>query len=160
MKHVMFAVPLALLLGTTAIAQTDTTTGATTGADATTGASGEMFGTNWPLSVGTTFFSDAESATLRSSEELSSGWQSLSAEDQTMIRADCQTFMAAHGDASTGASTDTSTSTTTTGTAGTDAAPGTDTTATGTASTDTGAAEVLKSNFVHGVKRMPCRFAL
>jgi hypothetical protein len=57
-----------------------------------------MFGTSWPLSVGTTFFTGADSATLRSADELAKGWQSLSPEDQTMIRTDCEAFLAAHAD--------------------------------------------------------------
>ena len=93
MKQVMFAVPVAVLCAAAAFAQTETTT-----APATTGAAGEMFGMNWPLSVETTFFTDATGTTLRSTEELTSGWQSLSPEDQTMIRTDCEAFLAAHAD--------------------------------------------------------------
>ena len=129
MKNALLAVPALALLAVGAYAQTDTTTGVTTGTDTgttldtTTGAatdaatgaatgmdSSSEFGTNWPLSVGTTFFTDAETGTLRTTEEITSGWQSLSQEDRDMIKADCVTFMAAHGDASTGASTDASTS--------------------------------------------------
>ncbi|RYE85293.1 MAG: hypothetical protein EOP19_09700, partial [Hyphomicrobiales bacterium] len=125
---------------TTTEGATDATTGAATEATGTaTGDAGGMsasgeFGTNWPLSVGTTFFTDADSATLRTTEEVTSGWQSLSPEDQTMIRADCATFTTAHSgtgmDASSGASTDAST-----GTASTDMS--TDTATTDTATTDT-----------------------
>lgn len=142
MRNFILAIPAVTLLATTALAQTDTTTeGATMGADTT----GEMFGTSWPLSVGTTFFSDADTAAVRSTEELGQGWQSLSQEDRDMILADCQVFMAAHGDtaaagaeastdgdaaaAGTAAATDTTTAApaeTTTTTTGTDAA--TDTT--------------------------------
>jgi hypothetical protein len=146
----MLAVPATLILATAGFAQTTTT---------------EEFGTKWPLSVGTTFLTDDTNATLRPTEELTKGWQSLSPEDQTMIRSDCDVFMAAHGDAAasgdasttagstdttgtastdttTGsASTDTATGTDTgtdTGTAtGTDTTTGTDTAQTGTASTDT-----------------------
>ena len=142
MKNVILAVPATLLLAAGAIAQTDTTAiegtvGATT--EATTDGTAE-FGTNWPLSIGTTFFTDAESATLRSSDELAKGWQSLSVEDQAMIRADCQAFLAAHGDAATDPSTGTGGDATTSGTVSTDTS--TDTTAgggatTGSASTDT-----------------------
>ena len=46
----------------------------------------------------TTFFTGADSATLRSADELAKGWQSLSPEDQTMIRTDCEAFLAAHAD--------------------------------------------------------------
>lgn len=130
MKHFL-AVPALALFAATAMAQTDTTTGVATGTDATAG-SGETFGTNWSLSVGTTFFTDGENGTLRPSEELASGWQSLSQEDRDMITADCQTFEAAHGDAAAAGSTDTTGTAATDGTA--DMTAGTDT---GTATTDT-----------------------
>jgi hypothetical protein len=55
------------------------------------------FGTNWPLSVGTTFFQEGDSSMLRDQPEITSGWQSLSTEDRDMILADCDTFLAAHG---------------------------------------------------------------
>jgi hypothetical protein len=117
MKHVMIALPAAIFLAGATLAQTDTTTGtaATTPAPEAGAATG-MFGTNWPLSVGTTFFSGPHSAALRSTEEITSGWQSLSPDDQTMIRADCEAFTAAHGGTSTEATgTDTATSPTTGG---------------------------------------------
>lgn len=139
MKHAFLALPAVALFATGAFAQTDTTADAATGADAGAATGMEAstsFGTNWPLSVGTTFFADADSSTLRSTEEITSGWQSLSQEDRDMIKADCVTFMAEHGDASTGASTDAATST------GTDAATGTatDTATTGAASDTTAGA--------------------
>lgn len=149
MKLVIFALPAVTFLAATAFAQTDTTTGSdtSTGTAATTGANAEMFGTNWPLSVGTTFFTDADTPTLRSTEEITSGWQSLSQEDRDMIVADCKTFMAAHGDAAADASASTTetagsdgATTATEGTAATDTATTAETT--GTASTgtaDTGA---------------------
>ncbi len=98
MKFV-FALPaLALAFVTaTAVAQTSTGTGASTGVDAT--GAGQAFGTNWSLSVGTTFFTDGENRTLRSREEIASGWQSLSKEDRDMIAADCLVFQGAHGGA-------------------------------------------------------------
>lgn len=146
MKPAFLAVPAVALFATGVFAQTDTTTGVATGidtgvtVDTTIGAdtsttagmdaSAESFGTNWPLSVGTTFFSGADTGTLRTTEEISSGWQSLSQEDRDMIMADCVTFMAVHGDASTGAATS----------AGTDAATGTSTDTTAGASTDAGTA--------------------
>lgn len=146
MKHAFLAVPAVALFATGAFAQTDTTVGVTTGTDtgttvdATTSAgmeaSSESFGANWPLSVGTTFFTDAESSALRTPEDLSSGWQSLSQEDRDMIKADCVTFMEAHGDTSTEASTSTTTGTDTTAGAATDGGTATDTATTDTA-TDT-----------------------
>lgn len=130
MKHVILAVPV-MLLSVAAIAQTEAIT--TEGVTGDAAASGE-FGTSWPLSIGTTFFGDADSATLRSTEELAKGWQSLSPEDQAMVRADCEAFLAAHGDGSADASAGASASTDTTASAG---AAATDTTASGTAATDT-----------------------
>ena len=130
MKHFMFAIPAVALLAVAALAQTDTTTTGT-GTDASTAATGEMFGTNWPLTVGTTFFAGSDSATLRGTEEITSGWASLSQEDRDMITADCVTFTSAHGDAAVGATAGTSTGTTAeTGMA--------DTATTGTADTSTG----------------------
>lgn len=127
MKHLMLAVPATLFMATAGIAQTDTS--------ADVSGSGE-FGTNWPLSVGATFLTDDSSATLRIPEELSRGWQSLSPEDQTMIRTDCMAFLATHGDA--GSSEDTSASDSSAATTGTasQTATGTETDL-GTATTDT-----------------------
>jgi hypothetical protein len=144
MKHLMLAVPATLLMATAGIAQTDTTAGAS--GEAT--ASGE-FGTNWPLSVGTTFLTDDSSATVRPAEELSKGWQSLSPEDQTMIRTDCQAFLAAHTDAGTSGDTSASdSSAVTTGTAttegSTDSMASTDA-ATGSTSIDTTATDTTKT---------------
>jgi hypothetical protein len=112
MNRFMLTLPALALSATVALAQTDTT-GGTTGTDAGTGAAvgvgagGDKYGTNWPLSVGTTFFTDGESSTLRSAEELSTGWQSLSQEDRDMILADCETFRTDHGvDGASAASTE------------------------------------------------------
>jgi hypothetical protein len=100
MKHLIYALPLAFF-SAAAGAQTETTPA--TEADA----SGETFGTSWPLSVGSTFLTDDESGTLRPASELSDGWQSLSQEDRDMVTADCTAFLAVHGDAD--ASTDAAT---------------------------------------------------
>jgi hypothetical protein len=83
-----------------------------TEAGSATGPATGNFGTNWPLSVGTTFFNEGDTTTLRDSSELSSGWQSLSQEDRDMIVADCELFMVAHGGASGTATTSTDTSAT------------------------------------------------
>lgn len=115
MKHFMLALPATLLMAAAGIAQTETT--------ADTSASGE-FGTNWPLSVGTTFLTDDTNATVRPAEELSKGWQSLSREDQTMVRTDCEAFMAAHGDGTSDDASAMDSSTATTGTASTDTTTG------------------------------------
>lgn len=137
MKHALLAVPAVALFAVGALAQTDTTTGATVGTETTTEVDASTsFGTNWPLSIGTTFFSDAENSTLRTSAEISAGWQSMSQEDRDMIKADCVAFMAEHGDAAAGASTDAATSTGTDASTDTTAGASTDTATTGTA-TDT-----------------------
>jgi hypothetical protein len=131
MKLLMLAVPATLFMTAAGLAQTDTTT---TGTSVETSGSGE-FGTNWPLTVGTTFLIDDSSAKVRPIEELSQGWQSLTPEDQTMIRTDCQAFLAAHGNA-----TGSDSSAATTGTAGTEGSTdsmGTADSTTGSASTDT-----------------------
>lgn len=116
MKHAILAMPAVALFSVGAFAQAESGVDVATTTDATAGAeaSGESFGTNWPLSIGTTFFSGADSSTLRTTEDVTTGWQSLSQADRDMVKADCVTFMDAHGndaaststDASTGAETD------------------------------------------------------
>ena len=119
MKHAILALPALLLFAGASVAQTDTATATGTAADATVGAeaNASTFGTNWPLSVGTTFFADAESSSLRASEDISTGWASLPQTDRDLIIADCKTFMDAHGadgsaEAGAAAATDTTASTT------------------------------------------------
>jgi hypothetical protein len=121
MKRAMLALPAAVLIAATATAQTGAQTETTTEATTETMA-GERFGTNWSLSVGTTFFTDGDSATLRSTEDITTGWQSLSQEDRDMILADCKIFLAAHGDTAAEGS---GAATTTDGSAGTAAGPDT-----------------------------------
>lgn len=122
MRHTIFTMTAVTMIATAAFAQTTTTTG--------TDAAGGTFGTTWPLSIGTTFLTDADTATLRSTEEITAGWQSLSQEDRDMVLAECRTFMEAHGDAaatgSTSTSTDTATGTSTDAGAATTATTGTD----------------------------------
>ncbi|NJM84018.1 MAG: hypothetical protein HC844_17625 [Tabrizicola sp.] len=123
MKQFILAIPATALLAAVALAQTDTGTDAATESDA----GGMMYGSTWSTSVGTTFFEDGTPGTLRSAEDISTGWQSLPQEDRDMVLADCQTFMAAHGgEASTdGAMTEGATSG-----EGADAATGTEATGT------------------------------
>lgn len=97
MKQFILAVPAVALLSFGALAQTESGT-ATEGAD-----TGATFGTNWSLSVGTTFIDSANPGELRSAEDISTGWQSLTQEDRDLVLADCKAFMEAHG---TEASTD------------------------------------------------------
>jgi hypothetical protein len=140
MNRFMLTLPAVALFASAAVAQTDTSGGTTgtdagTGAAAAVGAGGGKYGTNWPLSVGTTFFTDGESSTLRSAEELSTGWQSLSQEDRDLVLADCEKFRTDHGvDGAGAASTEgTAGATSDTGTATAEGAgTGEATTATGT----------------------------
>lgn len=86
MKPFIIAAPLALVLASGVIAQTTATEDP---ADAT------VYGTDWSLSVGATFFSDADNKTLRSPEEIAQGWQSLSEDDRNKVIAECERFSAA-----------------------------------------------------------------
>jgi hypothetical protein len=100
MKNAMYALPVVAFCAAAAVAQTDTTTGTdTTGTG--TDMTGERFGMTWPLSIGSTFLTGDDNATLRTPEELSSGWESLSEADRAIVEADCQAFLAVHGDAAT-----------------------------------------------------------
>jgi hypothetical protein len=101
MKQIILAVPAVALLSFGALAQTESGTMATEGSEA-----GATFGTNWSLSVGTTFIDSANPGALRSAEDISTGWQSLTQEDRDLVLADCKAFMEAHGmEASTDAGT-------------------------------------------------------
>lgn len=164
MKHYMYALPLAFLAAA-AVAQTDTTSGTdttTSGTDTTVsagaGASAEMFGASWPLSVGTTFLTDDESGMLRPQEELSSGWQSLSQTDRDLVKADCKMFMEDHGgdSADAGAATTGSAdaSTTTTGSADADGSADAGATATGDAS---GGAAVVPAGYTEAEMLSICK---
>lgn len=93
MRRLIFTVPAALMLAGVAWGETDATP-----MDATP--DGETFGTAWSLSVRTTFLSEDD--TLRSAEDIASGWQSLAPEEQATIRSDCKAFIAAHGDEAEG----------------------------------------------------------
>jgi hypothetical protein len=139
MKQLTLAAPAVALLAFGAAAQTDTGTTATEGA-----ASTEKFGTNWSLSVGTTFVDSANPGALRSAEDIGTGWQSLSQEDRDMVLADCTAFMAAHGTdaAADSAAADAGTESADTSTVDADAAATTGTAATDTtAQTDTATAD-------------------
>lgn len=92
MKLFMLAVPAVAALSFGALAQTESGTMATDGSDA-----GATFGTGWSSSVGTTFIDNANPGELRSAEDISTGWQSLTQEDRDLVLADCKAFMEAHG---------------------------------------------------------------
>jgi hypothetical protein len=139
--RIVAALALSLGLSTAALAQTDTTTGGAAGAG------GEvMLPAEWQGDIASALFSDPQAGTLKSEEEIRSGWGSLSADQQAQVRSECETHMAAAGtgtDTMTGgASTDTtagaatSTDDTTAG-ASTDTTAGASTDTTAGASTDT-----------------------
>lgn len=101
MKHLMLAVPVAALFAVPALAETATTDGSID-AEGATGEVGATYGTNWPLSIGSTFFTDAELTTMRSADEISQGWQLLSQEDRDTVLAECERFMTESGASGTG----------------------------------------------------------
>lgn len=113
-----------------AIAQTSTTTG-TEGMSST-------FGGDWTSSLGSAMFGEG-GTDVRSADELTSQWATLSEEDRAMIRRDCMAHMQQSGGAAdtTGTATDGTAPLGTTDGTGT---TGTDTTGTGTGATgaDTG----------------------
>lgn len=104
MKFLALSAPIAMLLGSTVLAQTtgEATLYATGNAQVAEGAVGATgtaevgptYGTDWPSSVGSLFFSDADRKTLRSREEIAQGWQSLSQEERAMVLAECERFSA------------------------------------------------------------------
>jgi len=137
MTHKFLAIAaMSLSLGaTSALAQTDTTTGA--GADAAVG--GMQHGAmpmEWEGAIGDAFYSDPELGMLRADDEMRTNWEDLDEEDRTAVRDFCEQFaMDDEGpelgaDAQAGAATDTTADTTT------GAATGTGTVGT---TTDTGA---------------------
>lgn len=86
------------------------------------------YGQDWSLSLGSSVFSDAEMTTLRMAEELKTQWTTLSADDQEMLRRDCDR----RGQASTGLGQDSAASETATTGDSADPSTGADTTATPT----------------------------
>lgn len=88
MKNFIIAAPLAVLLGSVAFAQD-----AATGSDSSNGVSGSgVYGESWSQSIGTTFYTDADRTTLRSGEELTQGWSTLSQEDRDVVLAECERY--------------------------------------------------------------------
>ena len=106
MKPWMISAPLALLLATAAVAET-------TNAAAEQPEGSGMYGGEWSESVGGAFMMmDNETMTMRSDEELATGWKALTQPDRDMVMRDCTTFQAevaagtANSSAATGATTD------------------------------------------------------
>ena len=82
----MMAAPLALLLGSTALAQTAETTVAPTGADTMT------YGMEWPDAIRGAFYADADAKTLRSQDEMAQSWAGLTQPERDMVTAECARF--------------------------------------------------------------------
>jgi predicted Fe-S protein YdhL (DUF1289 family) len=118
MKRYLLAVPVAVLMSGVAFAQTTETTAETAGSGTTSN-----YGTNWSQSIGSTFYSDPEMTTMRTPEEISTGWTSMTQEDRDAVLAECSRFRT---DTGADASTDTSAA------AGTETATGAETAATDT----------------------------
>lgn len=118
--------------------QTDTTTGVGTGA-AVTGMQHDRMPMEWKGNIGDAFYSDTELGTLRTDDELRTGWEGLDEDDQATVRDYCERFAMDDDRAGTGA--DAQVGATTGTAAGTDATTGA-ATGTGTVgtTTDTGAA--------------------
>ena len=113
-RTIIAALTLSLGLGTAALAQSSTTT---TGADTSASTAGSVtLPQAWQGDISSTFFSDPAAGTLKSDEEIKSGWSKLSADQQAQVKSDCQSHMASATTGS-GASTDkTQTSSTSTNT--------------------------------------------
>ncbi|MFN3549894.1 MAG: hypothetical protein ACK4U0_20600 [Mesorhizobium sp.] len=140
--RMMTATAVALMLCAPAFAQTATTDTA----NSSTSMSSAM-PQGWNDELGNAFFSDSELGTLRTEEEISTNWASLSAEQQAQVTGYCDTMDTASatgsagstmpsGDAASGAATTDTTAGITAGTTvdpslpgGTTAGVSTDTTA-------------------------------
>lgn len=78
--RILSATAVSLLLGTAAFAQTAETNQPD---EINTPSSG------WEASVNETFFSDMNTGTLRSAEEIKAGWAKLNAEQQASVKGEC-----------------------------------------------------------------------
>lgn len=84
-----FALPLVIALGTsTAVFAQD----ATTGTDTNAGATGTPL--DWDDTINDAFFSDTTAGTLRSDDEITTNWSSLTPEQQDRVRQHCDTVNA------------------------------------------------------------------
>ena len=87
----LVAATLSLGLGTAiAMAQTGTSQPDSGGAPAP--AVGAQLPMGWDGAIGEAFFADHELGTLRSQEEVSANWQTLTGEQQAQVRAHCDTI--------------------------------------------------------------------
>lgn len=87
----LVAATLSLGLGTAvAMAQTDNAqpeAGATSDSAAST-----QLPSGWDGAIGDAFFSDTQQGTLRSQDEITANWETLTDEQQAQVRADCDTI--------------------------------------------------------------------
>ena len=97
--RIIAALALSLSLGTAALAQTSTT-GTDTSSGAATGATTTL-PTGWEGDIANAFFSDPTAGTLKSDEEIKTGFEGLSAEQQAQVKTDCENQMAASGTGTT-----------------------------------------------------------
>ncbi len=63
---------------------------------------GSNYGTSWSPAVGSTFFSDPDMTTMRTPEEITTGWSSLSQEDRDAVEAECARYTNDTGNAANG----------------------------------------------------------
>jgi len=111
MKNWMISAPLALMLATTAVAQD------ATGTDQPEGSGFQR--SDWSTAVNDAFIvMDNDKMTMRSDEELATGWKGMAQADRDMVMADCTKFQAevAAGTEMGGEATGTMTDDATTGT--------------------------------------------
>lgn len=116
MKRTILTLTLAAQMAAgAAFAQTTTTEAPAGGMDEST----QTFGSDWPTTLGLALF-DEDGTTVRSEAEIATQWETLSDEDQNMIRRDCEMLPdQADASGSTGATGSTDTDATgTTGTSG------------------------------------------
>ena len=113
MKRTLLIITMAAQLAATApMAQTaDTSTTASTAAGTTTG----TFGSDWSASMGTAMMGN-DGISLRSADEITTQFDTMSDMDKDMLRRDCMMYMQTSGAADTSTTTDA-----TAGTAQTDA---------------------------------------
>ena len=111
------------LFVTAAFAQTtDTTTG-----DTGTMGTGMSFGSDWSPTLGMALFAE-DGTTVRSATEIETQWNTLSTEDQDLIRRDCMMYMqSTEAGATDGTGAETTTDATTATTTETDTETGTST---------------------------------
>jgi hypothetical protein len=87
----LLATAVSLGLGTGMALAQSTTTAPSVGATPDSSASAQL-PAGWEGAIGDAFFSDTDSGTLRSEEEVRANFNSLSAEQQAQVRSHCETL--------------------------------------------------------------------